>query len=65
MCPICGNIAWFTAFCVEHTPGWVKSDERKQVNWLDADSYNTVVALYVENTKKDANVKPKDEDDLS
>lgn len=45
-CAICGGPAPHIAFCTTHTPGWLISAERKQVDFADDASYDKSVVDY-------------------
>jgi hypothetical protein len=35
-----GTVTTYTPFCNKCLPGWVKSDERAQIDWVSDESYN-------------------------
>lgn len=51
ICAVCCNPAPHIAFCAIHTPGWLHSDERKQVDFSDESSYNDFVTKYSNRVK--------------
>lgn len=54
-CVICGGPAPHIAFCTGHTDGWLKSAERKQVDFADEVSYNQFVETYATRYKAELN----------
>jgi hypothetical protein len=61
-CMLCDHVAGDTPFCLEHQEGWIKSNERMEVDFTDSMSYKLGAETYAKNFIQNIGAKNGEEE---